>query len=51
MTRMTSLLERNERFARTYTPAALGLRARPVLVVTCLDHPVDPAPHPCSHRR
>ena len=28
MTRMTPLLERNEQFARTYTPAALGLPAR-----------------------
>jgi carbonic anhydrase len=40
---MISLLERNERFAHTYTPAALGLPATPVLVVTCLDHRVDPA--------
>jgi carbonic anhydrase len=43
MTRMIPLLERNERFARTYTPAALGLPATPLLVVTCLDHRVDPA--------
>ncbi len=43
MTRMTPLLERNEQFARTYTPAALGLPAAQVLVVTCLDHRVDPA--------
>jgi carbonic anhydrase len=43
MTRMIPLLERNERFARTYTPAALGLPAAAVLVVTCLDHRVDPA--------
>ena len=43
MTRMTPLLERNERFARTYTPAPLGLPAAQVLVVTCLDHRVDPA--------
>ena len=28
MTRMTPLLERNEQFARTYTPAALGIPAR-----------------------
>src|SRR6202022_3700532 len=34
---------RNEQFARTYTPAALGLPARQVLIVTCLDHRVDPA--------
>jgi carbonic anhydrase len=43
MTRMTPLLERNEHFARTYTPAALGLPAAQVLVVTCLDHRIDPA--------
>src|ERR1700677_1751031 len=43
MTRMTPLLERNEQFARTYTPAELGLPAAQVLIVTCLDHRVDPA--------
>jgi carbonic anhydrase len=43
MTRMTPLLERNEQFARTYTPAALGIPARQVVIVTCLDHRVDPA--------
>ena len=43
MTRMTPLLERNEQFARTYTPAALGVPARQLLIVTCLDHRVDPA--------
>jgi len=43
MTRMTPLLERNEQFARTYTPVALGLPATQVIVVTCLDHRVDPA--------
>ena len=43
MTRMTPLLERNEQFARTYTPAPLGLPTAQVLVVTCLDHRVDPA--------
>jgi len=40
---MAPLLERNEQFARTYTPVALGLPAAQVLVVTCLDHRVDPA--------
>ncbi len=34
MTRMTTLLERNEQFARTYTPVALGLPAAQVIVVT-----------------
>jgi len=43
MTRMTPLLARNEQFARTYTPAALGIPAAQLLVVTCLDHRVDPA--------
>ena len=43
MTRMTPLLERNEQFARTYTPVALALPTAQVLIVTCLDHRVDPA--------
>ena len=43
MTRMTPLLERNEQFARTYTPVALGPAAAKVVIVTCLDHRVDPA--------
>ncbi len=43
MTRMTPLLGRNEQFARTYTPAALGLPTAQVVVVACLDHRVDPA--------
>jgi carbonic anhydrase len=41
--RMSPLLERNEQFARTYTPAPLGPPAAQVIVVTCLDHRVDPA--------
>jgi carbonic anhydrase len=40
---MTPLLEHNERFARSYTPAPLGLPAAQVIVITCLDHRVDPA--------
>jgi carbonic anhydrase len=43
MTRMTPLLERNERFAATYTPAPLGPPTAQMLIVTCLDHRVDPA--------
>src|SRR5215472_12930682 len=43
MTRMSPLLERNEQFARTYTPVALGLPTAQMIVVTCLDHRVDPA--------
>lgn len=42
-TRMTGLLERNERFAGTYTPVPLGAPATGLIVVTCLDHRVDPA--------
>ena len=43
MTRMSPLLERNEQFARTYTPAALGPPTAQMIIVTCLDHRVDPA--------
>jgi len=43
MTRMIPLLERNEQFARTHTPVPLGPPAAQVLIVTCLDHRVDPA--------
>ena len=43
MTRMTPLLERNEQFAVTYTPIALGPPAAQMVIVTCLDHRVDPA--------
>jgi carbonic anhydrase len=41
--RMTPLLARNEQFARTYTPVPLGLPAAQVIVITCLDHRIDPA--------
>jgi carbonic anhydrase len=40
---MTPLLERNEQFAATYTPVALGPPTAQMLIVTCLDHRVDPA--------
>src|SRR5215510_7483581 len=40
---MTPLLERNEQFAAAYTPGPLGPRATQVVIVTCLDHRVDPA--------
>lgn len=43
MTKLIPLLERNEEFARAYSPTTLGLPAVPVIVVTCLDHRVDPA--------
>jgi len=42
-TRMSPLLEHNEEFAHTYTPVPLGMPAAQVIVVTCLDHRVDPA--------
>jgi carbonic anhydrase len=40
---MTPLLERNEQFTRTYTPVPLGPPSAQLVVVTCLDHRVDPA--------
>ena len=43
MSTMPSLLDRNRQFASTYTPVPLGLPTAQVLVVTCLDHRVDPA--------
>jgi carbonic anhydrase len=43
MTKMSPLLERNEQFAATYTPGPLGPPATQVVIVTCLDHRVDPA--------
>jgi carbonic anhydrase len=43
MTRITPLLERNEQFARDYTAPALGLPTARLIVVSCLDHRVDPA--------
>ena len=43
MTRMTPLLERNEQFAATYTAATLGAPTAQLVLVTCLDHRVDPA--------
>ena len=43
MTRMTPLLDRNEQFARTYTPLELAPAAAQVVIVSCLDHRVDPA--------
>jgi carbonic anhydrase len=40
---MTPLLERNEEFARGYAPMALALPTSQTLIVTCLDHRIDPA--------
>ena len=43
MTRMTPLLARNEQFARDHARVPLALPTAQVLVVSCLDHRVDPA--------
>jgi carbonic anhydrase len=43
MTRMTPLIERNEQYAANYSPAGLGVPAAQLIVVTCLDHRIDPA--------
>jgi carbonic anhydrase len=43
MTRMTSLLDRNEQFSRTYSPITRVLPTLEVVVLTCIDHRVDPA--------
>jgi carbonic anhydrase len=40
---MTPLLEHNAQFARSFTPLPLALPTTKVIVVTCLDHRVDPA--------
>ena len=42
-TKITPLLDRNEQFARAYSPVGLGLPTTQLIVVTCLDHRVDPA--------
>ena len=41
--KMAPLLEHNQQFARTFTAVPLGLPAAQVIVITCLDHRVDPA--------
>jgi carbonic anhydrase len=43
MTKMSPLLERNKQFAAAYTPGPLGPPAAQVVIVTCLDHRVEPA--------
>ena len=43
MTRLTPLLERNEQYVRDYVPVALGVPTAQLVVVTCLDHRIDPA--------
>jgi len=41
--RIGPLLENNEQYAKTFTPVPLGLPAAQTIVITCLDHRVDPA--------
>ena len=43
MTRMTSLLGRNELFAASYSPGPLSQPTAQMVIVTCLDHRIDPA--------
>src|SRR5215470_1360763 len=43
MTKMTSLLERDRQFAAACAPGPLGPPAEQVVIVTRLDHRVDPA--------
>jgi carbonic anhydrase len=40
---MGALLERNDQFAQTAQPLPLGLPRRRVVLLTCLDHRIDPA--------
>jgi carbonic anhydrase len=42
-TRMGGLLARNEDFARDYTPLPLAPPTAQLIVISCLDHRVDPA--------
>jgi carbonic anhydrase len=43
MSQMPALLQRNDQFARTAQPLPLGLPRRRVVLLTCLDHRIDPA--------
>jgi carbonic anhydrase len=43
MTRISPLLQHNERFAAGYSPGTLGPPSAQLVIVTCLDHRVDPA--------
>jgi carbonic anhydrase len=40
---MTPLLARNQQFAATYTPGPLAEPTAQMVIVTCLDHRVDPS--------
>lgn len=41
--RISPLLENNEWYSQTFTPVPLGLPAAQTIVITCLDHRLDPA--------
>jgi carbonic anhydrase len=43
MTRMTALRERNERFAASYSAIAIAPPSLGMIIVTCMEHRVDPA--------
>ena len=43
MTKLAPLLHHNEQFARDHTPVPLGLPTARLILVTCLDHRIDPA--------
>jgi carbonic anhydrase len=43
MTKMTPLLDRNAQFAAAYTPAGLAPPTAQLVIVSCLDHRVEPA--------
>jgi len=43
MAKMSPLLERNRQFAAAYTPMPLAPPATQLVLVTCVDHRVDPA--------
>jgi carbonic anhydrase len=43
MTRMTALLERNEKFAARYTAIPIAPPRAGMIIVTCMEHRVDPA--------
>jgi carbonic anhydrase len=43
MTGMTALLERNEKFAASYTAIPIAPPRAGMIIVTCMEHRVDPA--------
>lgn len=43
MSNLSPLLDRNQQFASAYDSTTLGIPVEPLVIVTCLDHRVDPA--------